>query len=152
MYQRILVPLDGSELAECALSHVKNLVRTGCAREVVLLNVFWALTYPLVAGEPPASYITQIIRSARSASKKYLADVQSRLSADGIPVKTESLEDDRPGAAISDYAQKNGVDLIIMGTHGYTGLKKMMLGSVAIEVLHNSRVPVLLIRAESCAK
>ena len=69
MYQKILVPLDGSELAECALSHVKSLVTTGCAGEVILLNVFWALTYPLVAGVPPAAYINQIIESARNESK-----------------------------------------------------------------------------------
>lgn len=150
MYQKILVPLDGSEMAECALSHVKNLVKTGCVGEVIILNIFWALSYPVVAGVPPASYIIKVKKSARDASSQYLEDVKSRLDADGIKVKTVSLEGDRPAVSISEYAQQNDVDLIIMGTHGYTGLKKMMLGSVALEVLHNSHAPVLLIRAESC--
>jgi len=150
MYQKILVPLDGSVMAECSLSHVNNLVKTGCAGEVIILNVFWALSYPVVAGVPPASYIAKVRKSASNASLKYLEDVEGRFGANGIKVKTVSMEGDRPAGVISEYAEKNDVDLIIMGTHGYTGLKKIMLGSVALEVLHSSHAPVLLIRAESC--
>ena len=80
----------------------------------------------------------------------YLADVVSRLEAEGIKVKTESIEDNRPAATIIDYAKKNDTDLIVISTHGYTGLKKMLLGSVAFKVLHEAQVPVLLIRPESC--
>ena len=83
-------------------------------------------------------------------SRKYLADVESRLASEGIKVKMESLEGNRPADAISDYAQKNGTDMIVIATHGYTGLKKLMLGSVALGVLHESHIPVLLIRPESC--
>ena len=83
-------------------------------------------------------------------SRKYLADVESRLASEGIKVKTESLEGNRPAEIISDYAQKNGMDMIVIATHGYTGMKKLMFGSVALEVLHESHVPVLLIRPESC--
>jgi nucleotide-binding universal stress UspA family protein len=72
------------------------------------------------------------------------------LSAEGVTVKTESLEANRPAYAITEYAQKNGMELIVMGTHGYTGLKKLMLGSVASGVLNQSPVPVLLIRPEAC--
>jgi nucleotide-binding universal stress UspA family protein len=85
-----------------------------------------------------------------AASKKYLADIESHLGSEGIKVKTESLEGNRPADIITEYAQKEGVDLIIIGTHGYTGLKKLMLGSVASGVLHQSHIPVLLIRPESC--
>ena len=51
---------------------------------------------------------------------------------------------------ISDYAKENGIDMIVIATHGYTGLKKLMLGSVALGVLQESHVPVLLIRPDSC--
>lgn len=152
MYQKVLVPLDGSEMAECALSHVKNLVKDGSVGKVIILNIFWALSYPVVAGIPPASYIAKVRKSAGDASGHYLEDVKLRLDADGVKVETVSLEGDQPAGAISAFAQKNSVDLIIMGTHGYTGLKKMMLGSVALEVLHNAHAPVLLIRSESCLK
>ena len=149
MYKKILVPLDGSELAECALSHVKNLVKTGFVEEVTILNVFWSHIIPFEYWYGVSGY-DEFKEKAREASMNYLADVESRLSFPGIKVITESLEGGRPANIISNYAQNNGIDMIIIATHGYTGLKKMMLGSVALEVLHNSHVPVLLIRPESC--
>ena len=60
------------------------------------------------------------------------------------------MESYRPASTITDYAHKHGFDLIVMATHGYTGMKGMMLGSVALKVLHESNVPVLLIRPEAC--
>jgi nucleotide-binding universal stress UspA family protein len=154
MYKKVLVPLDGSELAECTLSHVKNLFKDGSVGEVTLLNVV-KLDLPWASmgyEEEPAKIINlQAIREPLfAASRKYLADIESRLVSEGIKVKTESLEGSRPANTITEYAQTKGMDLIIIGTHGYTGLKKLMLGSVAFGVLHQSHVPVLLIRPESC--
>ena len=149
MYQKILVPLDGSKLAECALSHVKNLVKAGAGGEVTLLNV--VTVYLPGRGEIPGIIdINSLREDLFMVSRKYLADVESRLASEGIKVKKESLEGNRPADAISDYAQKNGVELIVIATHGYAGLKKLMFGSVALRVLHDSHVPVLLIRPESC--
>jgi nucleotide-binding universal stress UspA family protein len=76
--------------------------------------------------------------------------VASKLRSKGIKVKTESVEANRSADMITDYAKKNGMDLIVMATHGYTGFKKLLMGSVAFGVLHESHVPVLLIRPESC--
>ena len=153
MYKKVLVPLDGSELAECALSHVKNLVKDGAVGEVILLNVVnVSFTIPMNVRDEINDIINNnaIRKDLLIKSRKYLEHVESRLTSDGIKVKVESMEGDRPADIISDYAQKNGVDMIIIATHGYTGLKKLMLGSVALEVLHESRIPVLLIRPESC--
>ncbi len=153
MYKKVLVPLDGSSLAECTLSHLKNLFKEGSVGEVTLLNVVkvdlpWAL---LGSDQHPKPIDINAIREPLfSASRKYLADIESRLGSEGIKVKTESLEGNRPADTITEYAQKKGMDMILMGTHGYTGLKKMMLGSVAFGVLHQSHIPVLLIRPESC--
>ena len=83
-------------------------------------------------------------------SRNYLADKKSRLVSEGVNVKTESLEGNRPADTITEYAKEMGMDMIVMGTHGYTGLKKLMMGSVASGVLNQSHVPVLLIRPESC--
>ena len=149
MYKKILIPLDGSELAECALSHVKDLVKSGSGQEVTLLNIFWSHVIPIEYWYGVSGY-DEFKQKAREVSANYLADVASRLGSEGIKVTTESLEGGRPAAVISDYAQKNGIEMIIVATHGYSGLKKMMLGSVAFEVIHNSHVPVLLIRPESC--
>jgi len=153
MYKKALVPLDGSPLAECTLSHVKNLFKDGSLGEVTLLNVVkvdlpWAVMRS--AQSPQDINMDAIRKPLFNASRKYLADIESRLASEGIKVKTESLEGNRPADTITEYAQKNGMDMIIIGTHGYTGLKHLMLGSVAFAVLHQSHVPVLLIRPESC--
>ena len=152
MYKKVLVPLDGSELAECALSHVKNMVKAGFAGEVTILNVFWAPVPIFGAGGTDSPYVdvNAMAEKVRFDSLKYLEDVESRLASENIIVKTESIEGNRAAETIIDYAHKNDMDLIILATHGHTGLKKLMFGSVALEVLHNSRVPILLARPESC--
>jgi nucleotide-binding universal stress UspA family protein len=150
MYEKVLVPLDGSELAECALSHVKSLFEDGSEGEVTLLNIVkfdipWAEMYDVKPFD-----INEMRKPLLAASRKYLAKVSSKLSSKGIKVKTKALEANRPADTITDYAQKNGMDLIVVATHGHTGLKKLIMGSVASGVLNQSSVPVLLIRPESC--
>ena len=153
MLKKVLVPLDGSPLAECTLSHVKNLFKDGSVGEVTLLNVV-KVDLPWIAmgyeQRTKPIDINAIREPLFTASRKYLADVESRLGSEGIKVKTESLEGNRPADTITEYAQKKGMDMIIIATHGYTGLKKLMLGSVAFGVLHQSHIPVFLIRPESC--
>ncbi|NTW77697.1 MAG: universal stress protein [Syntrophaceae bacterium] len=152
MYKNVLVPLDGSELAEVALSHVKNLVKDGLVEEVTIMNVFATPVALLGAGGDSSAYVdvNAVEEKMKYDSLKYLVDVKARLDAEGVKVTTESLEGSRAAEVICDYAQKNNVDLIVLGTHGYTGLKKLMFGSVALEVLHCSHVPVFLVRPESC--
>ncbi len=151
MYKKIMVPLDGSELAECALPHVINLVQDGSVGEVTVLNVYKVDLSPVGAkGYAQGINVNQIKKSMFTASANYLTDVESRLGSKGIKVKTVSLEGARPAVTISDYAKENGIDMIVIATHGYTGLKKLMLGSVALGVLQESHVPVLLIRPDSC--
>jgi nucleotide-binding universal stress UspA family protein len=149
MYHKVLVPLDGSKLAECALTHVKMMVQKGFAREVTLVSVVHVdAPYSELYG---AHFdINKMKKAYFDAAKKYLADVEARLSAEGIRVKTEVVEHNRAAPAITDYALKNGIDLIVIATHGYTGLKKLMLGSVALSILHDSHAPVLLVRPETC--
>jgi nucleotide-binding universal stress UspA family protein len=155
MYKKILVPLDGSQLAECSLNHVKKLFQDGPVGEVVLLNAVvvdipWRELNAGEGGHPVAFDYNAFIKTFMDKSRKYLAKVKSRLASEGINVKTETIESNSPSHTITDYAQKNGMDLIVIATHGYTGMKKMMLGSVALKVLHESNVPVLLIRPEAC--
>ena len=149
MYKKVLVPLDGSDLAECALSHVQSLFKEGAVGEVTLLNIVW-FDLPWSNEYPKHVDIKAIREPLIAASKKYLSEVESRLSSKGIKVKTESLEASKPADAILDFAQEKGMELIVMSTHGYTGFKKLLLGSVAFGVLNGSPVPVLLIRPEAC--
>jgi nucleotide-binding universal stress UspA family protein len=153
MYKKVLVPLDGSALGECTLSHVKKLFKDGSVGEVTLLNVVKVdLPWGVIGRDRPTKPIdiNAIRKPLFIASRKYLARIESQLSSKGIKVKTESLEGNRPADTITEYAQKKGMNMIIIATHGYTGLKKLMMGSVAFGVLHQSHIPVLLIRPESC--
>ncbi len=149
MYQKVLVPLDGSDLAECALSHLKSLVKDGSVGEAILLNIV-KIDIPWAEMKNANFNINALREPLFAASKKYLSDVAERLSAQGIKVKTESIEANRSAEKINEYAQENRIDLVILATHGYTGFKKLMLGSVASGVLSQSHVPVLLIRPEAC--
>ncbi len=149
------MPLDGSELAECALNHVKKLFQDDSVGEVVLLNAVdtempWRELNTGEEGRAISFDYNAYVSALMDKSRKYLARVKSRLSSEGIKVKTATIESNWPSQTITDYAQKNGLDLIVMATHGYTGMKKMMLGSIALMVLHESNVPVLLIRPEAC--
>ncbi|HOO41938.1 MAG TPA: universal stress protein [Syntrophales bacterium] len=144
MFEKVLVPLDGSKLAECALPYLRNLAEGGKIGEVILLNVV----------EIPVTWIEGIdfiaVKKANvERSTKYLSELKNQLEAEGMKVNAEVMEG---GAteAIVDYAKEKGVDLIVIGTHGYTGMKRLMFGSVALRVLHDAHCPVLLIRPESC--
>lgn len=149
MYKKILVPMDGSDLAECTLSHLKSLYTDGSVGEVTLLNI---VTIDIPWGELESGHfnLNALREQVLASSKKYLADLKTRLSSQGIKVKTKSLEANRVADTIADYALKNRMELIIIATHGYSGFKKLMLGSVASGVLNQSSVPVLLIRPEAC--
>ena len=138
MYKKILVPLDGSELAECSLNHVKSLVKNGSAGEVILLNAVvvdlpWRELSRSESSNAPVFDYAAFVNAFLEKSRRYLAKVQTRLRSEGLTVKTETIESNAPSHTITDYAQQNGVDLIVIATHGYTGMKKMLLGSVAIE-------------------
>lgn len=146
MYEKILVPLDSSPLAECALPHIKYFARKNPQLEITLLNV---VKIPSLPGESGAFDSNAFRAELFIESEHYLAGVESRLTAEGIKVKKVSLEGNGVAYVIVDYAQKNDIDLIVIATHGYTGLKKLMFGSVALGVLHESHIPILLIRPES---
>ena len=149
MYEKLLVPVDGSSLAECALNHAAAMVKGGFARELTVLNVV-KIDIPWADATNRKFDINKLRDHTFAMSLRYLADVEPRLASQGVPVRTEAIESHRPAEAITDYARQKGIDLIVMATHGHTGVKELMLGSVARSVLHLSHVPVLLIRPASC--
>jgi nucleotide-binding universal stress UspA family protein len=145
MYPKVLVPLDGSALAECALPEVIKLGKTGVVGEVILMKVTETEVITVPKAYERSIDFSALRNAHRIESTKYLEGVQSRLQAEGIKVSTELLEG-RPEERIIDYARDHSVDLIVIATHGYTGMKRLMFGSVALQVLHDANVPVLLIR------
>lgn len=150
MYRKILVPVDGSDLVEGTLNQIRALARETTVEEVTLLNVVNVDTrYSELYGKNFS--VNKMRESLCDSAREYLDEIGSRLTAEGITVKTKALPSASPARKITEYARKNGMELIVMGTRGYTGLKKLVMGSVASKVLNSSPVPVLLIRPESCA-
>ena len=140
MYQKILAPLDGSELSESILRHVKT-VATGCqVPEVVLLTV---IQPPQQVYEVSADLLRAADERMQAETEDYLSKVADSLKEEGIATQTATIHG-TPADEILDYAKKNQVDLIIMSTHGRSGVSRWVFGSVADGVLRHSAVPVLI--------
>ncbi len=141
MYEKMLVPLDGSALAECVLPHAKAIARGCTLREIVLLRVV----------EPPPAMGTEgvdfvALQSAdRDAAGAYLARVESQLCEEGFKVSSQVLTG-RASEAISEFVRNNQVDLIALATHGRSGISRLVFGSVADRLIRSACVPILLIR------
>jgi len=149
MYQRVLVPLDGSEMAECAFPHMKA-VATGCnVVEVVLLRVIGPLLLP---GDYIISENDRIRLEAkhRADAQSYMERVAKELGESGLNVRADIVEGEA-AEGIVEYAEKRGIDLVVMATHGRSGIGRWALGSVADRVIRHSNVPVLLVRASKDA-
>ncbi len=152
MYKKIIAPLDGSELSECTLGHLMEVAKGCQVPEVVLLYV----VEPYHKGElhyRHAGLSEEEIHKRdveeEAYGKKYLAKVADKVKKDGLAVKT-ALAYGIPAEEIINYAEKNEVDLIIMSTHGRSGITRWALGSVADKVIRHSVTPVLIAAPRSC--
>ena len=130
-YQKILVPLDGSDLAEKALPYTKTIAKLKNS-EVILFAVS----------------ITASGGRRDRLLKSYLEVNAKGLESQGIKVST-TVTYGNVAEDIIEYADKNNIDLIIISTHGYSGIKRWMLGSVTQKVLYGTGTPVLLIKSKS---
>ena len=153
MYKKILVPLDGSKLAECVLPHVEKLAESGVAKEIILLRVCDSPSiiadYPESKNKTWEKHVERMTTNAQQQCNIYLDDVEKQLKDKGFNVKTDSRLG-KPAEEIVDYASKNEVDLIVMASHGRSGVSRWAYGSVADKVLRSTCVPVLLVKAPGC--
>jgi nucleotide-binding universal stress UspA family protein len=141
MYKKILVPLDGSALAECVLPHVKA-IALGCSiGKVVLLRV----VEPVPPEAPPALDFELFQKAGLKAAEKYLAKIKAKLSKEGLKVEAKVLTG-RPAETITDFAKREKVDLIALATHGRSGISRWVFGSVADRLVRSSSIPIVLIR------
>jgi nucleotide-binding universal stress UspA family protein len=155
MYRRILVTLDGSELAEQVLPHVKSLIEDRHGIHLYLLSVAQvidlaaasAMVYPIAVypGQPFDEQAER--RRVEDELCSYLRGLEVQLKQNGIEVSTEVLFG-QPADEIIAYAHSIQADLIAMCTHGRSGLARWAYGSVADRVLHAAECPVLLVRAQ----
>ncbi len=151
MYQKILVPLDGSEMAECVLPHVEAIAQGCGARSVLFVRTADPVPIPTGGEELAFGADTwrQIEAEHRATASKYLEHLVERVKYAGIEVSSEVLTG-RPADSIADFADQNGVDLIIIATHGRSGVSRWVMGSVADRVLRSACVPVMMVRAPGC--
>jgi nucleotide-binding universal stress UspA family protein len=150
MYKKVLVPLDGSKLAECVLPHVETIGKGCGVLEVVFLRV--AEPFRLPSGYNAGlgqETIDRIDAEDKAAAQSYLDNLVKRTRYDGVSVKPEVITG-TPAESIADYATKNSIELIVIATHGRSGVSRWALGSVADRVLHFACIPVLMVRAPGC--
>jgi nucleotide-binding universal stress UspA family protein len=150
VFKRILVPLDGSLLAEVALHQAADLARVSQAR-IVLIHVVEQLNLDSAIeglSIPPEDILiegaVQRAETERSRAEDYLSNLAGNLTADGINASLQIVQGD-PAEEILRYAAAGNVDLIVLTTHGRGGGTKPALGAVVYQVLHRAGIPSLII-------
>jgi len=151
MYERILVPLDGSKIGEAALIHVEELVSKMAPTvktEVILFQVISSLTHYVVAGEATAQipYTEKEIEQIKGKAREYLDKAGEGLRSKGARVKTKAATG-KAAEEIIKAADEIKANLIAMSTHGRSGLRRLTFGSVTDKVLRGANIPVLVVRA-----
>jgi nucleotide-binding universal stress UspA family protein len=148
MIKKILVPLDGSKLAECVLPYVEEFA-TKLAAEVALISVthrvqgYWPFDDPSQPNE--TRLVPQGTCSREELALKYLNTAAKGLEEKAIKV-TKEVVCGQPAQEIFFYANDNHCDLIVISTHGRSGLSKLTHGSIATKILKLATVPVTVIR------
>lgn len=159
MYNKILVPLDGSKFSECSLEHVKQ-IAVGChVSQVILLAAVEPARNRIVwpSNETQAQEsATQIVDDQRELHRKaesYVFGIAEILKKEGIAAQSiaiDEMENEQAAEVILNYAQNNNIDLIAMSTHGRSGVSRWAIGSVAEKIVRYSPVPVMTITPREC--
>ena len=149
MYSKILAPLDGSDLSECTLEHVTEIARKCTIPEVVFLlviepahNAYW-----FVQGDPDLQ--VKMENAQKQTAENYISKIVNTAKNAGLEAKGIVLHGN-PADTILNYAQENGVDLIVMSTHGRSGVTRFALGSVTDKVVRTAAVPVMTVSPKGC--
>jgi len=149
MYRRIMVPLDGSELAECVLPHIEAIGKLSKA-SVELVHVIEPFELPTRGGIALSiDDLKQIAAHSKHDAENYLNGIVQRLKLAGIEARSKILTG-RAADSLVDHIHKSNFDLIIMATHGRSGISRWVWGSVAEKILHSSSIPVLIVRSPEC--
>ena len=146
MFKKILVPTDGSDLGNRAVDAAIELAREHAAG-IVLVNV--QMPFTLVAAEVPVGFFSSVENYDAEMTKRaqeILTAAKNKADAAGVPASVQGLLNEHPWAAIIETAENESCDLIVMASHGYRGLKGLVLGSQTQKVLTHSKVPVLVYR------
>jgi nucleotide-binding universal stress UspA family protein len=144
MYKKILVTLDGSELAKTALDQAEKLAKNFDAKIIL----FQVVPFMPIYGSPELVTPLIVDEKQKEAAEKYLANLAEELKKRGLRVTAMVRTGQQVAVEILDFAKEAGVDLIVMCTHGRSGISRWVLGSVALKVLTRAETPILLIRSK----
>jgi nucleotide-binding universal stress UspA family protein len=149
MFKKIMVPLDGSELAECVIPYIEDFIDQGQTELIVFVRVVKHVINPASFGDT-FTYIpedwSRLELEKKSFAESYLKKIVSRLKQDRVKFKTEVLVG-RIADSLIDYIKANDFDLILIASHGRSGLSRWVRGSVADKILSGSHIPVLMVRS-----
>jgi|SRR5262245_14645551 len=147
MYAHILVPTDGSRLSERAVKHAVMLAKAGGGK-LLLFHVVAPYQLPIYAEgmRVPSLPRETVLKNSARAAARILAAAEKKASAAGVPATKAWAISGSPRHAIAEMAGKRRCDLIVMGSHGRTGLSRLLLGSETQGVLARVKVPVLVVR------
>ncbi|MCJ8162766.1 MULTISPECIES: universal stress protein [Acinetobacter] len=143
-YQNILVPVDGSETSFAAVKQAAELAKA-FGSKITVVQVL-ALDPYIAAEYITAAQTNDLIERARTSIQATLEEAKAKFSAEGLQVEARLLEGQVIHQEIINAAKETNADLIVIGSHGRTGLKKLFLGSVAQNILGDTGVPVLVVR------
>ncbi len=161
MYEHILVPLDGSDLAEAAVPYAEEIARA-FGSKVALFQVIRSLdsiiaeTLPWGSMNPaehevPLGVAKTRFESEQQAAEAYLNSIVKQLGDKGVSAEVEVAEGDARDEILS-YISKAGISLVVMSSHGRGALGRLVLGSVADTILRRAGIPVLLITPAAIAQ
>jgi nucleotide-binding universal stress UspA family protein len=149
-YKHLLVPLDGSELAELALDDAFSIAQLSRA-EVTLLQVIPPIDHIVGAETGYPIFVDQQWEAKKTNALEYLLTICQRMNCQDIMTHT-AVELGPAAETIIDFARAHPIDLIVMATHGRSGLQRWVYGSVADKVLRGADLPILLVRAHQSAE
>jgi nucleotide-binding universal stress UspA family protein len=159
VYNKILVPLDGSKFSECSMEHVKQ-IAMGChVGEVILLAAVEPARNRIVwpsnetQAKESAAQIVEEQKEIHRKAQSYVFGIAENLKKEGVAAQSiaiDEMENEQAADVILSYAQNNNIDLIVMSTHGRSGVSKWAIGSVAEKIVRYSPVPVMTITPREC--
>ncbi len=142
-YRNIVIATDGSENSQRAISYGIEIAKLSGAT----VHALYVVDTSSFSSIPMDAGWEEMYEILRKEGEKAIFEVKERGEVAGVKVR-EVLSEGHPSTEIINFAEKNDIDLIVMGTLGKTGLDRFLLGSVAEKVVRNSKVPVLVVRSE----
>ena len=143
MYKRVLIPTDGSDITAKAVQSAVGLARL-CGAELYVLAVKEPFPYSAISEMQPVPPQEFFDAQERSAARHVRAVIEA-CEAAGVSCHAETIEGVQPWEAIIEYAEKKDCNLIVMGSHGRSGLASLFLGSETDDVLKHTKLPVLVV-------